>query len=106
MKTIVLEIRDRATMFFVLATRLDGDNPARVRALRRCGYHWDSQAVMLTHLSGRGVAHTDPYEWGDRTYKTAHHYITEHFAELADGDVVDVEFILGETKEPKEPEEL
>ncbi len=27
----------------------------------------------------------------------AHHYIIEHWAELSDGDVVDVEFILKET---------
>ena len=31
----------------------------------------------------------------------AHNYIIEHWHELKDGDVVDVQFILGETKAPK-----
>jgi hypothetical protein len=31
----------------------------------------------------------------------AHHWIIEHWDELKDSDVVDVEFILGETQQPK-----
>jgi hypothetical protein len=37
---------------------------------------------------------------------TAHHYIYDHFDELDDGDVVDVEFILGETAIKKVSERL
>jgi len=34
----------------------------------------------------------------------AHKYIKEHWDELRSGSVVDVEFILGESKEPKASE--
>jgi hypothetical protein len=36
--------------------------------------------------------------------RVACEYIGAHFDDLKDGRVVDVEFILGETKEPKVPE--
>ena len=39
-----------------------------------------------------------PPQWGNQTMKGAHLYILEHFAELVDGDVVDVQFhVLHET---------
>ena len=70
--------------------------------LRRCGYPCDGRPnVILTKLCGEGKATNDCYEWGDRTYATAHRYIIEHWDELRDGDVVDVSFILGETAAPK-----
>lgn len=36
----------------------------------------------------------------------AHCWIIRHFAELRDGDVVDVQFILGESAQPKVSERL
>jgi len=36
----------------------------------------------------------------------AHQYIRVHFDELKDGDVVDVQFIMGKTTEPKISERL
>jgi hypothetical protein len=71
--------------------------------LRRCGYPCDGRPnIAITHLSADGDrCSNDPYFWGDRTRATAHKYIIEHWAELSDGDVVDVEFILGETKQRK-----
>jgi hypothetical protein len=54
----------------------------------------------------RGVAY-DPYDWvGDRTKPHAHQFIMEHWQELRDGDVIDVQFILGETDSPKVSEQL
>ena len=46
----------------------------------------------------RGVAY-DPYNWvrDTRTKRTAHSHIERNWADLRDGDVIDVEFILGET---------
>jgi hypothetical protein len=38
-----------------------------------------------------------------RTKRTAHFHIERHWAELKDGDVVDVQFILNETDAPKFP---
>ena len=48
----------------------------------------------------------DPFEWGlnPRTMHVAHKHIVENFDYLESGSVVDVEFILRETKHPKESE--
>ena len=53
----------------------------------------------------RGVAY-DCYDWAKdmRTKGTAHNFIAEHWHELSDGDVIDVQFILGETDKPKASE--
>ena len=51
-------------------------------------------------------ATNDPYGWpgGTRTMPVAHKWILENFDRLDDGQVIDVEFILGITDHPKEPE--
>ena len=41
------------------------------------------------------------WDCSSRTMQVAHLYIEEHFAKLNSGDVVDVEFIMGLTKQPK-----
>src|SRR5258706_9839487 len=72
--------------------------------LRRSGYAEDERhpTIMLTRLSGDGTASwSDVYGWADRTFTVAHNYIESHWYELKDGDVIDVEFILGETKVKK-----
>ena len=52
----------------------------------------------------------DPYDWANyrdmRTKGTAHHYIENHWADLKDGAVVDVQFILRETDAPKVSERV
>lgn len=106
MKAKALEIRDRATFIAALAVDM---NPSvsthcekQLYLLQRCGYPCDGiPNVILTRLDGNGKATSDPYAWGDRTWSVAHNYIIEHWDELKDGDVVDVEFILGETDVPK-----
>ena len=39
-----------------------------------------------------------------RTKPVAHQFIEKNWSTLKDGDVVDVQFILGETAEPKRSE--
>lgn len=117
MRTKVLEIRDEGT--FILALGVDmnpgphigHEAPFAIEkwALRRCGYPCDGHAnVLLTRLDGNGQATNDPYGWkgGTRTFPIAHNWIIEHWDELSDGDVVDVSFILGETKQIKITERL
>jgi hypothetical protein len=53
---------------------------------------------MLNNLARSAY---DPYDWNDRTMQTAHNYIAKNFDDLSNGDVVDVEYILEETDEPK-----
>lgn len=98
----LLEVRDERTMFILLCVDMNPDTQYQYCALRRYGYPCDVRPnIMITHLNGGKKANNDPYFWGDRTYATAHHYIIEHWNELVEGDVVDVSFILGETKEKK-----
>lgn len=101
MITKQLEIRDRGTMIPALAIQVSG---ADGYLMRRAGYG-EQPLVILIHLEGMHCAY-DPYGWhsGARTMKQAHLHITEHFDDLADGDVIDVEFILGERPTKKASE--
>jgi hypothetical protein len=105
MKTIALEIRDDGTFIPALAVDMNPANEAQRWLLRRCGYPCDGAPnVILTRLDGNGKATNDPYAWGGRTWPVAHNWIIDHWNELEDGAVVDVEFILGERATPKRSE--
>ena len=102
MQVRAFELRDRATFIAVLAVNLVPLNPAQHWLVRRCGYACEGENnVILTRLDGNGKATNDPYAWGDRTMQAAHNHIIDKWDELADGHVVDVEFILGEAPSPK-----
>lgn len=83
--------------------------PAQRYLLGRDGYSGtvDEQCVIAIKPQCRGVAY-DCYDWNDgaRTMKVAHHYIQRNWATLKDGDVIDVQFVLGETTSPKQSERL
>ncbi|MDP8997738.1 MAG: hypothetical protein M3O03_12185 [Pseudomonadota bacterium] len=97
METKLIEIRDCGTMIIALCVNMNPVTEWQRKALRRYGYPCDGEPnIMLTHATGGNKATNDPYHWGDRTYGHAHHYITEKWSELKDGDLVDVEFILNE----------
>jgi len=103
MEVKVLEVRDRNTFIPVICIRPVPDNEAQRYLLRRDGYSGEAteRCIIMIDAQCRGVAY-DPYEWRDvRTKRTAHYWIERNWHELKDGDVIDVEFILGETKEPK-----
>jgi hypothetical protein len=118
MKIKALEIRDKATFIPAIAikmeARLNGEgdfdpksgaplmntiNEGQRYLMARCGFRGGDQIVVMKLNDQR--ASSDPYYWGNRTIKTAHVYIEQQWDKLKDGDVVDVEFILGETKAPK-----
>jgi hypothetical protein len=48
------------------------------------------------------------YGWGGcpRTLLAAHEYLVKMFDQLESGAVVDVQYLLGETQEPKIPQRL
>lgn len=99
-----LEIRDDGTFIPVICIRPVPINEAQRYLLRRDGYRGDvsERCIILIDAQCRGVAY-DCYNWVDgcRTKKIAHKYIAEHWVKLKDGDVIDVEFILGERETPK-----
>lgn len=96
-----VEIRDVATTIFAIAIRMvPGSEPQRYM-LRRNGFNVvDDLGVVLMKI-GDQRATSDPYEWGNRTMATAHDWILNHWDEITDGDVIDVEFITGVSAQPK-----
>lgn len=110
-----IEIRDKGTFIPALAVKMvphsyeEATNQYEHERylLRRAGYAFENPCVMLCRMDANGGARQasyDPYDWGDRTFPVAHQYIIDHFDELESGAVVDVEFILKETAEPKKSE--
>lgn len=122
MTTKLFEIRDRGTLIPVMATKMrtesdgsaseDETMDAEEYLLHGSGFNPNGKPlVVLCRLECSGVdgnATYDPFAWGGgaRTLKVAHRHIIDHFDELPSGAVVDVEFILGETKQPKITERL
>ena len=113
MNTKLLEVRDRGTLITVMATKMVSHNQDHVKKaiertfLRFAGYEEDVPVVLVTKLANPSETHIDPYEWTfGRTMREAHMYIMECFDELSTGDVVDVEYILGETNHRKESQVL
>jgi hypothetical protein len=113
MKVKALELRDTGTFIPILCVDMNptrmgtGDYTTTRYLLRRCGYPCDGRPkIIMTRLDGDGYATNDPYAWPGpaRTYAVAHKWIIAHWWEIHPGDVIDVEFILGETKEKKRSE--
>jgi hypothetical protein len=98
MVTKIFEIRDEGTYIPVMATKMKSDIELEQRYLRSTGYGTNKPLVVVTRMNGC-ESHYGPYEWSNitRTMKVAHAYIQEHFDELENCAVVDVEYILGET---------
>lgn len=105
MQTKILEIRDRATFISVLAVSMVSMDDVQRYFLSRAGYGDTRLLVMVVRMSA-GAAEYDPYSWGGRTMPVAHKFIEENFYKLSDGDVIDVEFILGEKDAPSVSERL
>jgi hypothetical protein len=87
-----LEILDRMTFVPMLAIQVNGDDGW---LLRRAGYG-PKDYILLIHLTS-GIMNDDPNKWGGRTIKVAHQYIMANWNDIANEEVIDVEFILGET---------
>lgn len=105
------EVRDEATFIAVVAIRMLADNPTQAYYIHaKSGYPKDGTSIMLMRLYD-GKATNDPFAWGaltgsTRTLPIAHEWIINNFGSISDGDVIDVQFILGETTMPKVSERL
>lgn len=106
----LLEVRDIGTFIPMLALKPIPRSEEERYLLARAGYGRspDDQGeyVLLGKLVG-GDLHYDPYHWRDgqgRTMRTVHLWLQEHWFEVHSGDVVDVEYLLGETHDPKASE--
>jgi len=112
MTTKTIELRDKGTFIPMLAIKLEPGNEADRYLLSRAGYgvaaEDQGKYILLARIEGGNLAfHYSPHEWPNRrTFGVAHEWIIEHFDEIESGAVVDVEFILGETGQPKISEAL
>lgn len=122
MQTKLLELRDDGTFIPLLCVNMNPSSPAdatmypgwtddqaaRRYLLERCGYPCDGRPnIAITNANADGDPFRNDYlAWSGRTYPVAHKYILENWEKLKDGDVVDVEYILGETAAPKVSERL
>lgn len=114
MKVKLFEIRDRGTFVPVICTKLsidwdDVDFDKAIKEdylLKRAGYGNNPENYVLMAGLEQGQSTYDPHSWGNRTRYYAHQYIITNWDDLHSGDVIDVEFILGETKEIKISERL
>ena len=106
MQVKLFEVRDRATFipcFGILMVPGEGSHGEEGYLLRRAGFGFDNPLVLFGRLEG-GECRYDVYDWtpgGSRTMQQAHHYVSENWDRLQSGAVIDVEFVLGETEEPK-----
>ncbi len=112
MQAKLFEIRDRGTFSPVLAVRLDSSSEAERYLLSRSGFGNEAEdhrgyLVLMRTFGGEHETKSDPNKWRNaRTMVPAHRYILTKWDELASGDVIDVEFILGETETKKISERL
>lgn len=115
MITKSFEIRDRATFIPVLGIRLVPESEADHYLFSRSGYGvqpaQQAEYVILVRLEGGKVNATyNPVHWfdadGTRTLRVAHQYIIDNWYALESGEVIDVEYLLGETAEKKQSERL
>lgn len=113
MQTKFIEIRDSATCIAALAIRMIAENDGvsamtESRFMKRCGFSQEYPAIILMRLDDQ-KATCDLYDWhslgmGMRTMQTAHDWINRNWDQIESGQVVDVQFILGERDTPKTAE--
>lgn len=110
----LIEIRDKATFIPAMAIRLQSLRERELWLLRRAGYGLRQLMgdttlppyIILCKLDGV-EAEYDPFQWRNRrTLSTAHQYLIDHWDDVHSGDLLDVEFILGEVDKPKVSERL
>lgn len=130
METKLIELRDKSTFISAIAVALTIGPPAaeinsseelaaddarkeRERyLLRRAGYSqerlhqgYDEPYILLTDLTGGRPAQYDAFGWTNRTWSVAHQYLDANWSAIKSGDVIDVQFILGETDTAKRSEQ-
>jgi hypothetical protein len=108
METKLFEVRDRITFLPVIAIKLEPGNEPDRYLLAMVGYglraQKQSQYILMGKLQTGKLKCTPSSHAGYpavRTLPMAHHHVLKHWDELTSGDVIDVEFILGEVPAPK-----
>lgn len=131
METKLIELRDAATCISMIAIKME---PFKDNALNKYPILWRDKSGVVSTLHAREewiLQHagygTDseplilyfridqPSQWrwssrdwpsDDRTFSVTHRYLEEHWNEVQNCDVVDAQFILGETKIQKKTDQF
>ncbi len=106
METKFFEVRDRGTLMPVMCQLIKPFLLKREEfwLFTNSGFSPLDLLLLVTVLEPFQSQY-DKHNWGDtRTMYHAHDYIEKNFGELESGAVIDVEYILGETTEPKKSE--
>jgi hypothetical protein len=115
MEVKLLEVRDRATFIAAIAIRATFRDDEERWLLRRAGYAIEQiepelkgiePYILFAPLDGGKPLEYDPFAQPNRTMSRAHLYAVNNWDTLKSGDVIDVEFILGESTEPKQSERV
>lgn len=101
MNTKIIEIRDTGTNITALAIKLDGDNFIENTHLKRAGFGSGNgtRFILLTNMENM-QSNYDPFKWNDRTLNNAHRYLVDNFDNIENCGLIDVQFLIGETKNP------
>ncbi len=111
MQVKMFELRDRGTFIPIMCVRLECSSEEERYLLARGGWGRTNddfrEHIVFIPMSGDvRSAWSDPYDHSDvvRTYREAHFYVIKNWDKLKSGDVICVEFILGERSKPKTSE--
>ena len=112
MEVKLFEVRDAMTCLPVIAINADTRtmNEQEGFLMGRVGFAANTPGQEPLILFGRamdGNLRYNSHEHGTaRTMQIAHDYVAKHWDKLTSGDVVDVQFIEGETSKPKQSERI
>jgi hypothetical protein len=121
MLTKMFEVRDRDTFIPVVATKLSPDTrwntglekselDAEKFLLESAGYRDSRHYILLSKIDGGSCkSNYTPFGWDKndgRTMFCAHEFIEQNFDSLESGEVIDVEYLLHETKVKKETQRI
>jgi hypothetical protein len=90
-----------------LATKLKAENLQTAALLSHSGFGKTNKQIETYILvcaidgGGDGIATTDAYKHKSEELRIAHIYLNEHFNDLENGSVLDIDFIRGKSKSPK-----
>lgn len=103
-ETKFFQVRDRMTHIPVMCTLLIAGDGEDSRELRRAGFGVGTPYYLMTNLVTMATNY-DPFQWSNfHTLGTVHVHIGEVWPSLESGQVLDAEFIRGETETPKSAE--
>jgi hypothetical protein len=105
----LFEIRDRGTFIPLLAVQCDPANEDERYLLAHAGFGKNAATqrryVLCGEIdSGKFRMSYDPFDFPTGTLRQAVEHIQANFEALESGAVIDVEFLRGERRAPRQPE--